>query len=154
VTLGRLLSGVVSALFLTALLGIEAIHLRGAQGHLQRQLESTAQDAATSIGLSLGNLMREVDPALVQTVVNPAFDRGHYARIEFVTAAGDKVVERRLAAEAGNYPAWFAHLFPLQGPTAESLVSAGWRQHGRVRVTAHPRIADEQLGGTARVTLL
>ncbi|HWA37899.1 MAG TPA: EAL domain-containing protein [Burkholderiales bacterium] len=153
-SLARLLTAAVSALFLTALLGIEAIHLRGAQAHLQRQLESTAQDAATSIGLSLGNLMREVDPALVQTVVNPAFDRGHYARIEYAAPDGQAVVTRELAAEEGNYPAWFAHLFPLQGPTAESLVSSGWRQLGRVRVTSHPRFAYEQLWSTARNTLL
>jgi EAL domain-containing protein (putative c-di-GMP-specific phosphodiesterase class I)/GGDEF domain-containing protein len=153
-TLARLLTLAVSALFLAALLGIEAIHLRGAQAHLQRQLESTAQDAATSIGLSLGNTMREVDPALVETVVNPAFDRGHYARIEYVSPAGQVIVARALAAEEGNYPAWFVHLFPLQGPTAESLVSAGWRQLGRVRVTSHPRFAYEQLWGTARDTLV
>ena len=75
--LGRVLTLAVSALFLLALLGIEAIHLRGAQAHLQRQLESTAQDAATSIGLALGNTMRDVDPAMAETVVNPVFDRGH-----------------------------------------------------------------------------
>ncbi len=153
-TLARLLSLAVSALFLVALLGIEAIHLRGAQGHLQRQLESTAQDAATSIGLALGNVMKQVDPALVETVVNPAFDRGHYARIEYVAPEGQVLVSRTLDADEGNYPAWFVHVFPLQGPTAESLVSAGWRQLGRVRVTSHPRFAYEQLWTTARDTLL
>lgn len=153
-SLGRLLTIAVSVIFLVALLGIEAIHLRGAQSHLQRQLESTAQDAATSIGLSLGTLMKELDPALVQTVLNPAFDRGHYERIEFLTASGERLVSRTLDPAQGNYPEWFATLFPLHGPTAESLVSAGWRQLGRVRVTSHPRFAYEQLWGTARNTLL
>lgn len=153
-TLGRVLTLAVSALFLVALLGIEAIHLRGAQAHLQGQLESTAQDAATSIGLALGNTMRDVDPAMAETVVNPVFDRGHYARIEYVAPAGQTLVTRVLQAEEGNYPAWFVHLFPLQGPTAESLVSAGWRQLGRIRVTSHPRFAYEQLWATARDTLV
>ncbi|HYD57678.1 MAG TPA: EAL domain-containing protein [Burkholderiales bacterium] len=153
-SLGRLLTLAVSALFLAALLGVEAIHLRSAQSHLQRQLESTAQDAATSIGLSLGNLMRDVDAALVQTVVNPAFDRGHYQRIEYVAPGGERLVERTLALEQGSYPAWFAALFPLHAPTAESLVSAGWRQLGKVRVTAHPRFAYEQLWASVRGTLV
>lgn len=153
-TLGRVLTLAVSALFLVALLGIEAIHLRGAQAHLQRQLESTAQDAATSIGLALGNTMRDVDPAMAETVVNPVFDRGHYARIEYVSPGGQTLVTRVLEVDEGNYPAWFVHLFPLQGPTADSLVSAGWRQLGRIRVTSHPRFAYERLWATARDTLV
>jgi EAL domain-containing protein (putative c-di-GMP-specific phosphodiesterase class I)/GGDEF domain-containing protein len=153
-TLGRLLAGTVSALFLVALVGVEAIHLRSAQAHLQRQLESTAQDAATSLGLALGVLMRGGDVALAETIINPAFDRGHYERIEFLSARGERLVSRVLPAERGRYPAWFVDLFPLQPPTAESLVSAGWRQVGKVRVTAHPRFAYEQLWNTARDTVL
>ena len=152
-TLGRQLAIAVSAIFFLALAGVEVIYLRNAQSHLQRQLESTAQDAATSIGLSLGTLMRAVDPALAQTVVNPAFDRGHYARIEYLSPGGESLVARTLPAQAGDYPGWLVRLLPLHAPTAESLVSAGWRQLGRVRVTAHPRFAYEQLWDTARNTL-
>jgi GGDEF domain-containing protein len=45
-------------------------------------------------------------------------------------------------------------MFALTSPTAESLVSAGWRQLGKVRVTVHPRYAYEQLWQTARDTVL
>src|SRR5262245_35758025 len=94
-TLGRLLAAAISAMFLLALVGVEAIHLRSAQGHLQRQLESLAQDAATSLGLSLGVLLRGGgDPALAETVINPAFDRGHYARIEYLSAEGQRKIGR------------------------------------------------------------
>ena len=54
----------------------------------------------------------------------------------------------------GRYPAWFARLFEMHAPTAESLVSAGWRQLGKVQVTVHPRFAYEQLWQTARDTLI
>ena len=77
-TLARQLIAAVSALFLVALIGVEFIHLRSAQEHLQRQLDALAQDAATSLGLSIGTLMRDNDPALAETSVNPVFDRGHY----------------------------------------------------------------------------
>jgi len=153
-TLGRLLAAAISAMFLVALIGVEAIHLRSAHVHMQRQLESLAQDAATSLGLSLGALLRGGDPALAETVINPAFDRGHYERIEYLSASGERVVSRHLPAREGNYPAWFVRVFPLHAPTAESLVSAGWRQAGRVRVTVHPRFAYEQLWGTARDTVV
>src|SRR5688572_32518873 len=107
-TVGRLLAAAISALFLVALVGVEAIHLRSAQAHLQRQLESLAQDAATSLGLSLGALLRTGDPALAETVINPAFDRGHYERIEYLSPRGEPLVSKRLAPEQGGYPAWFA----------------------------------------------
>src|SRR5258708_5026153 len=153
-TLGRQLASAISVIFFVALVGVQVIHLRSAQAHLQQQLEALAQDAATSIGLSLGTLMRETDPALVQTVINPAFDRGHYERIEYFSAAGESLASKPLPPQEGRYPAWFVGLFPLYAPTAQSLVSAGWRQLGRVQVTVHPGFAYEQLWVTARDTLL
>jgi EAL domain-containing protein (putative c-di-GMP-specific phosphodiesterase class I)/GGDEF domain-containing protein len=152
--LGRQVAWVVSAIFLFALVGIQAIHLRSTHASLQRQLESLAQDAATSLGLSLGVLLRGGDAALAETVINPAFDRGHYERIEYFGPNGERLVSRSLSAVQGRYPEWFAALFPLSAPTAESLVSGGWRQLGKVQVTVHPRFAYEQLWATARDTLV
>ena len=154
-TLGRQLASAASLIFFVALAGIEAIHLYSSQAHMQRQLESLAQDAATSIGLSLGTLLRGGgDAALAETVINPAFDRGHYERIEYLSAVGEPVVVKALPKEEGDYPGWFAGIFTLRAPTAESLVSAGWRQLGKVRVTVHPRYAYEQLWQTFRDTML
>ena len=154
-TLARQLISSISLIFLAALIGIEAIYLNGTKQHLQDQLESHAQDAATSLGLSLGILLSRGDNALVETVINAAFDRGHYQRIDFVGLSGDTLVSKVLPSVLDReYPHWFARLFPLTGPTAESLVSTGWRQLGRVRVTSHPRFAYGQLWDAARYTLL
>jgi diguanylate cyclase (GGDEF)-like protein len=154
-TLNRQLVAAISALFLAALIGIEVIHLKRAQEHLQRQLESLAQDAATSLGLSLGALLRGGDIALAETILNPVFDRGHYERIELISLSGESLVSKSLSRiERSTYPPWFAELLPLVGPSAESLVNAGWRQLGRVRVKVHPHYAYEQLWATARDTLL
>jgi EAL domain-containing protein (putative c-di-GMP-specific phosphodiesterase class I)/GGDEF domain-containing protein len=152
--LGRQVAWVVSAIFFFALVGVQAIHLRSTHASLQRQLESLAQDAATSIGLSLGVLLRGGDTALAETVINPAFDRGHYEKIEYLSASGERLVSRSLGPVQGGYPEWFARLFSLHAPTAESLVSGGWRQLGKVQVTVHPRFAYEQLWSTARDTLI
>lgn len=144
----------MSALFLGVIVGVAALNLLSAHTHLQRQLESTAQDAATSLGLSLGTLLRNGDAALAETVINPVFDRGHYEQIEYRDARGERVVMKTLPAEHGGYPKWFVRLLPLGSPTAESLVSAGWQQLGKVRVTVHPRFAYEQLWTSVRDTLL
>ena len=154
-TLERRLISVVSALMLAALIGVQFIHLRNAHRHQQDQLESLAQDAATAIGLSLGVLMRGTDTVIAQTAINAAFDRGHYERIELVGVGGERLAGRALGAAAlGRYPEWFAALFPLDAPTAESLVTTGWRQVGKLRVTVHARFAYEQLWSTARDTVL
>lgn len=154
-TLERRLASATSALVLAALIGVQVIYVRDAHRHQQKQLESLAQDAATAIGLSLGVLMRDGDRVVAQTVINAAFDRGHYERIELVGATGELLAGRALGTlRPGRYPAWFAGLFRLDAPTAESLVTTGWRQIGKLRVTVHPRYAYEQLWATARDTIL
>jgi len=153
-TLSRQLVSTISALFLVALIGVQAIHLRSAHDTLRDQLESLAQDAATSLGLSLGVLLRGGDQALAETLINPVFDRGHYELIEFVSLSGEPLVKKALdPRQDEEYPRWFADLFPLGAPTAESFVSAGWRQLGKVRVRVHPRFAYAQLWKTAQATL-
>src|SRR4051794_28467404 len=112
-TLGRQLASAISAIFIVALIGVQAIHLRSAHTHLQRQLESLAQDAATSLGLSLGALLKNGDAALAETIIKPAFDRGHYERVDYLSATGERVVSKVLPAEEGRYPGWFARVFPL-----------------------------------------
>ena len=155
-TLARQLVIAISLMFFAMLVGVESINLGSARQHLQDQLESHAQDAATSIGLSLGILLSRGDYAIAETVINAAFDRGNYAYIEFVTLdKAEPVVARRMPNDlVVDYPDWLPRLFPLTGPTAESLVSSGWKQLGKVRVTSHPRFAYEQLWQTARNTLV
>jgi diguanylate cyclase (GGDEF)-like protein len=154
-TIGRQLIIAVSVICFVALLGVQTIHVRSAQRHLQDQLESLAQDTATSLGLTLGAMLRKNDIALAETVINPVVDRGHYALVEFASLDRATLVTKTLPVnDAGNYPHWFAALFPLTAPSAESLVSSGWRQLGKVTVKGHPRYAYEQLWTTARNTAI
>ncbi len=152
-SLKRQLALGISIGFLVLLSGIEAIHVAAARRAMQEQLESHAQDTATSLGLSLGALLTHGDPALAETVINPVFDRGYYQRIELISVDGRALVDKRLPAIELDVPQWFAALLPLEAPTAASLVTAGWKQMGSVRVTSHPRFAYRQLWRTAWGTL-
>jgi len=143
----------VSLAFLLLLAGIQTVHLIAARRIMQEQLESHAQDAATSLGLSLGALLTRGDLALAETVINPVFDRGYYQRIELVSIEGRVLLAKELPAIELGVPEWFATLLPLEAPTAGSLVTAGWKQIGSVRVTSHPRFAYEQLWRTTWGTL-
>lgn len=152
-TLFRQLFFGASLLFLLVLAGVEAIYLTNARLYLQQQLESHSQDAATSISLWLATVEPFEDRALIETVVNTSFDRGYYQSIRVVSLNGEILVAKRLAPAQGEVPVWFTRLFPLRAPSAESLISSGWRQLGRVLVTSHPHFAYLQLWNTAVQTL-
>lgn len=139
----------VSLGFMVALLGIQWISLSNARAYMQQQLASHAQDTATTLGMSLAAAMQSGDTVLATTVVGPVFDRGYYRAIRIVSPQGFPLVEKQLAPTPPDVPRWFAGLVVLEAPTAESLITSGWRQLGRVIVTSHPNFAYLQLWHTA-----
>lgn len=144
-TLYRQLIIGVSLLFFVLLAGVEAIYLANSRAQLQDQLSSQAQDAATSLAMRLATLKSLEDRALVETLVNPVFDRGYFREIRVVSVGGEALVRRVLTPAPGDVPEWFTRLFPLDAPGAQSLVSSGWRELGRVVVASHPHFAYQQL---------
>lgn len=139
----------VSLGFMLVLLGIQWISLSNARIYMQQQLASHAQDTATSLGMSLVSAMQSGDTVLASTVVGPVFDRGYYRSIRIVSLKGETLVEKQLPPSPPDVPHWFTDLVVLETPTAESLITSGWRQLGRVIVTSHPNFAYLQLWHTA-----
>jgi diguanylate cyclase (GGDEF)-like protein len=148
-TLFRQLFLGASLVFLLVLAGVEAIYLSNARLYLQQQLESHSQDGATALSLWLATIKPFDNPALIETVVDSAFDRGYYQSIRVVSVSGKTLAEKDLPPAQGAVPAWFTRLFPLHAPSAEALISSGWRQLGRVLVTSHPNFAYQQLWHSA-----
>lgn len=153
-TLYRQLVLGVSLLFLAVLAGIVAIYLVNSRQQLQEQLASQAQEAATSLALRLATLKSLEDRALVETLLNPMFDRGYFREIRVVSTGGETLVRRALAPAQGEVPDWFTRLFPIEAPGAQSLVSSGWRELGRVVVVSHPNFAYQQLWHTGLQTVV
>ena len=152
-TLFRQLFFGASLLFLLVLAGVEAIYLSNARLYLQQQLESHSQDSATSLSLWLATVKPFEDRALIETVVNSAFERGYYQSIRVVSLSGETLADKELPPAQGEVPLWFTRLLPLRPPSAEALISSGWRQLGRVLVTSHPNFAYRQLWHTGVQTL-
>jgi len=152
-TLFRQLLLTVSMVFVLVLAGVQIIYVMNARSYLQQQLDSHSQDAATALGLSLATVMPGGDRALIETVIGPVFDRGYYQSITVLSTQGDVLVSKTLGAQPLDVPAWFTRLVVLQAPSNESLISAGWRQVGRVIVTSHPNFAYQQLWRTTLETL-
>jgi diguanylate cyclase (GGDEF)-like protein len=153
-TLYRQLIIGVSLLFFVLLAGVEAIYLANSRAQLQEQLSSQAQDAATTLALRLAAARNLDDRALIETLINPVFDRGYFSEIRVVSNSGDVLARRVLAPAQGDVPGWFTRLFPVDAPGAQSLVSSGWRELGRVIVASHPNFAYQQLWHIGLQTIL
>ena len=128
-------------LFVALFAGIWVEKLHSTRSFLVTQLESHAQDTATSLGLSLSPVMVDNDIATVDTMINAVFDRGYYRVISFKDMEGEVITERILKVEIAGVPDWFVNLVPIKSPNAESLVMAGWTQAGKLYVESHPGFA-------------
>lgn len=153
-TLFKQLSIGVSLGFLFLLAGIELIYIGNAKTYLQNQLTSHSQDAATSLGMILPSQMESGDEIRVETTINAVFDRGFYQSIRVVNGRGETVVLKQLSPTPPDVPAWFTRWIVLEAPVAESMITKGWRQMGRVIVSSHPNFAYQQLYKTTVGTSL
>lgn len=115
--------------------------LQSTRTFLVNQLESHAQDTATSLGLSLSPVMMGNDIPTAETMINAVFDRGYYRVIRLEKMDGTTLVEKQLEVKSSGVPGWFVQQVSLETPVAESLVMAGWKQAGRLYVDAHPGYA-------------
>ena len=138
-------------IFALALFGVAVGQWFSGREFVREQLAAHAHETATALSLSLTSALRAGDAALVKTTLLPVFDRGYYRRIVIRDTAGRVVDAAELTAPASGVPRWFAALARLEAPRAESLVSAGWQEVGRVEVEGDPEFALRQLWhGTLR----
>jgi diguanylate cyclase (GGDEF)-like protein len=137
-TLYRQLLIFTFVLFLTLFTCTWFVKLQSTRTFLEDQLESHAQDTATSLGLSISPHIAENDIATVDTMMNAVFDRGYYRTI-LLTDLNDKtVVEKNMDVVITEVPAWFIRFVPLKTPRTSTLITAGWNQIGHLFVESHP----------------
>ena len=149
-TLLRQLILAILALLLLVLAGSVIISVSNTRHYLDAQLQSHAQDAATSLGLSLSTSAAEGDHATMESMVDAMFDSGYYRSIHIVDTAGKPLVSREQPVRFDDVPAWFVRLIPLQTPLGEAMLMSGWRQLGRVQVTSNPGYAYLEMWRTTR----
>ncbi|MES9994052.1 MAG: EAL domain-containing protein [Candidatus Thiodiazotropha sp.] len=144
-TLSRQLIILITVLLVLVFAGTFFISVQNTRAYLESQLESHAQDAATSLGLSISKHMADGDLATITSMTDAIFDRGYYRLVVVQDMQGEALVERNLAVTLEGVPSWFIEQFPLTTPTGEAIVMAGWVQAGKVRVQSHPGFAHRQL---------
>jgi len=146
-TLSRQLVTLLAVLLLLVFVGTFFISVQNARTYLEVQLESHAQDAATSLGLSISPHMVDDDLVTVARMVDAIFDRGYYQFIKLEDIQGEVLINRELSVQVKDVPAWFIEYLPLKAPKGEALIMAGWRQAGRILIQSHPGFAYRQLWG-------
>ncbi len=148
-TLFRQLALFISLLFLILFSGTWLAKLQSTRAFLVDQLESHAQDTATSLGLSLSQYMADQDMPAMESMINAVFDRGYYRIIRLSDTEGRVLVDRQLEVKIEKVPAWFIRLVPLKTPEVTANVMAGWFHAGSVFVSSHPGYAYKTLWETA-----
>ncbi len=143
--LSRLLIIIISALWLLIFIGTLSITIRNSRDYLANQMQSHAQDTATSLGLSLTTSVERNDLATTNSMVDAIFDRGYYRHIVIRKISGDVLVERSQALWVSDVPNWFTRAFKLETPQGKALIMHGWKQVGTVEVVSHPGHAYKEL---------
>lgn len=128
-------------LFLLLFAGTWYAKLESTRSFLTSQLESHAQDTATSLALSISPHVAEKDMTAVDGMINAVFDRGYYQTITFTGPRRNVLIEHVLAVKIEDVPGWFVRLIPVKTPEATSDVMAGWNQAGTIYVKSHPGYA-------------
>jgi len=152
-TLYRQIALSIILLLILGFLGTMIVSTSNLRSFLVTQLESHAQDTATSLGLSLSPQMQAQDLPIMTSMVDAIFDRGDYSNISVVAINGEILIERNKPISPEQVPVWFINTIPLQTPRAEALVMSGWKQAATVAVTSHSGRAYNELWSNTVDTL-
>lgn len=110
--------------------------LAGARSYLNARLLVDAENAASSLALSLSQPQNQ-DSVTREVLMTALFDSGQYRSIEFRAPDGGKplLLERAAGTGKDDVPGWFQDWLPIQVPTVTRAVSDGWKQTGEITVT-------------------
>jgi len=124
------------------------LNFKTANDFVQGQLLSTAEDTATSLGLSLSPVADYDDTSTMETMINAIFDRGYYESITLRDMDDVILLEKKQPVVVKDIPTWFIDFIDLQTPLASTQISTGWTMFGQLSVRAHPGHAYMQLWQT------
>ncbi|WP_040726617.1 EAL domain-containing protein [Thiomicrorhabdus sp. Kp2] len=144
----------IATMVIILLLGTFTLNLNNTKNFLQNQLESHAQDTATSLGLSLSSIENPEDISSMETMINAVFDRGYYNHITLTDMENIGLYSRENTKSLDSVPDWFINAIKLEAPEAQSLVQAGWIPIGTLSVQSHTGYAYKELWKTAINLLL
>lgn len=153
-TLYRQLATSIIILFAVGFIGTVLSSTSNLRSFLESQLETHAQDTATSLGLSLSPYMQKPDLSVINSMIDAIFDRGYFQSIQLIDIDGNTLVEKTRENQGMQAPGWFIKLVSFQSPSAESILMSGWKQAGSIHVVSHPGFAYREMWSNTRDTFL
>ncbi len=147
-TVRRQIFWVLSAIFFAVMAAVLYVSVSGTRQYLEQQLASHAQDAATSMSVTLGPALGRGDMVLAQAQVHSVFDRGYFKQISVLGTDRVAVLDFVLPEKVEGVPGWFVRLAHIETATGEAFVGSGWKQLGKVLVQSQPTYAYQHLWRT------
>ena len=144
-TLFKQIALLITAVLTVLLLIIVVNDLDRTSRFQQGQLQTTAQDMVTTLGIAISNLPDGKDPATLEVLFNAVFDSGYYSRIELVGTDGTTIHQKSRALAVEGVPDWFLERVPLRHARGATQVMQGWTQLGRLSLEIHPGFAYRNL---------
>jgi EAL domain-containing protein (putative c-di-GMP-specific phosphodiesterase class I)/GGDEF domain-containing protein len=135
-------------------LGMLIISIQNSRNFFVQQLNSNAQDTATSLGLSLSQALAGKDKALMLSMVQAVFDRGYFYSVKVKDMDDNILVSREVRSHVRiGPPQWFRVLLPVESISQKAIVMHGWLQVGRVEVVSDPSWAYLSMWKNAKALL-
>jgi EAL domain-containing protein (putative c-di-GMP-specific phosphodiesterase class I)/GGDEF domain-containing protein len=144
-TLFRQIAILISLVFIVLLTVITVNNFRQSSSFLQGQLQSTANDMATTLGVTIATAVNDDDIAAIDTLFNTVFDSGYYASIELKATGGKHIASREQPIVINAVPAWFVEIIDFPVVMGKTKVSRGWFPYGDLELKLHPGYAYAQL---------
>ncbi|CZG58065.1 TPA: LapD/MoxY N-terminal periplasmic domain-containing protein [Legionella pneumophila] len=137
-TLTKKMAVGVLIMLLFVFIGTYFITMNNARNFFIQQLESNAQDTATSLGLSLSQSLINHDVPTMDSMVKAVFDRGYFSSIKVQDIKGKVIILKKQLPQESDIPQWFVNLIKWPSTEKSSLIMDGWMQAGVVLVASDP----------------
>jgi diguanylate cyclase (GGDEF)-like protein len=153
-TLFRQLMMTIIAIFSLMLAVVMGINFNTTKGYLIGQLQSTTQDSATSLSMSVSDFMAFEDYVSVESSINAVFDSGYFSEVRIHVYSNDQQISRSIETKIEGVPSWFVRWVDFDVPVAKAIISNGWNELGQVYVTGSTGYACRQLWLASRDLLI
>ena len=145
ISLRTQLYSLVIGFALITFIGASWVSVDTTRTYLNEQMKNHAQDAATSVGLSISPYMDEENAVIAETMIVAIFDSGYYQKVSLTDVDGNIVMSRENNRVIDGVPSWFINLFELTPPVMSTEVSNGWEIGGILSFQSHVGSSYEEL---------
>jgi EAL domain-containing protein (putative c-di-GMP-specific phosphodiesterase class I)/GGDEF domain-containing protein len=145
ISLRTQLYSLVIGIALITFIGASWVSVDTTRTYLNDQMKNHAQDAATSVGLSISPYMDAENLMIAETMVVAIFDSGYYQKVSLTDVDANIIISREDNRVIDGVPTWFINLFELTPPVMSTEVNNGWEIGGILSFQSHVGSSYEKL---------